>query len=88
MNFARRTKCFKCGNLKPESEAAPYYQPKLSKIVQQPLPNEEETPEQKSEPRVMTERVRVEEEMKRWEKEQQKVERLNNNKFIYMTLYK
>jgi len=37
----------------------------------------EEVPESKPEVAAKSERVRVEEEMKRWEKEQAKVERIN-----------
>ena len=71
MNFARRSKCFKCNNPRPEDTA--HYQ-----FSQLPLPEPlEETPEEKPVPKVLTERAKVEEEMKRWEKEQQKVERLN-----------
>jgi hypothetical protein len=72
MNFARRTKCFKCANPRPE-ETAPYPYPQMS------LPELviEDEPEAKPAAKVLTERAKVEEEMKRWEKEQQKVEKLN-----------
>lgn len=81
MNFARRTKCFKCGNPKPDSEQVPsFHKPKHFPAAQHSLPIEEDTAlNQKPEPKVMTERARVEEAMKRWEKEQLKVERLNKH---------
>jgi hypothetical protein len=69
VNFARRLKCYKCGNSKPDQASFP--------IIHQSLPPTEELPESKPEVAVKSERVRVEEEMKRWEKEQAKVERIN-----------
>jgi HD superfamily phosphohydrolase len=66
-------KCYKCSNPRPENDSPePIHLNIMHALPEQPI-EQPEKPEQK----VLTERARVEEEMKRWEKEQQKVERLN-----------
>ncbi len=65
MNFARRNKCFRCSNPRPEETATPYSYPQMPL----PEPFAEDEFEAKPTVKVLSERAKVEEEMKRWEKE-------------------